>query len=99
MALKACLKPFELLLHVGVPVVFYVIICSLRKIGSYGSPSIAKKGLEVDYHLLLLLRKITPFDPWPQVISPSKPATLTAPEQPCVIRHCPPIPGTMFLNI
>lgn len=43
---------------------------------------VSQKGLEVDYHLLLLISKVTTFDPWPEVISPSQPATLTASKQP-----------------
>lgn len=43
---------------------------------------IAQKSLKVDDHLLLLVREVTTFDPWSQIICPSKPATLTTSEQP-----------------
>lgn len=38
---------------------------------------IAQQSLKVDYHLLLLVCEVAAFDPWPEVISPSKSATLT----------------------
>lgn len=48
---------------------------------------IAKKGLEVDDHLLLLITKATPFNPRPEIISPPEPTTLAASKQTCKIKH------------
>lgn len=99
MAIKPCLELSELLFQVGVPVIFYIIVSSLRKVGSYGSPSIAQKSLEVDYHLLFMIGEVTAFDTRPQIICPSKPAALTASQQTSVGRNWSPIPWTMFLNV
>lgn len=46
---------------------------------------ISQKSLKVDDHLLLVICEVTTLDPWPKVISPSKPATLTTSKQPCDI--------------
>jgi len=44
---------------------------------------VAKRGVELDDHLLLLLRDVPPLEIRPQVVDPSQPAALPAPQQPC----------------
>lgn len=88
----------ELLLEVSVPVVFNVIVCSLWKVRSYGRPSVAKKSLKVNNHLLFMVSKIPSLNPRAKIISPSQPATLTASKQPSIERNSPPITRAMLLN-
>lgn len=47
MAIKPCLELSELLFQVGVPVIFYIIVSSLRKVGSYGGPSAPIKKFSI----------------------------------------------------
>lgn len=72
------MHPFQLLFQVGVPIVLYIVIRSLWKVGSYGCPSVAQKSLEVNYHLLFMIGEVATLDAWAEVISPSQPAALTA---------------------
>jgi hypothetical protein len=49
----------------------------------HGWVPVAKRGVELDDHLFLLLRDVPPLEIRPQVVDPSQPAALPAPQQPC----------------
>lgn len=60
------------------------VLCVFWVQGGFGGYiPIAKKRLEVDDHLLLMFGEVTTFDARPEIISPSKPAALTASKQTC----------------
>ena len=55
------------------------VLCVFWVQGGFGGYiPVAKKGLEVDNHLLLMFSEVPTFDARPEIISPSKPAALTA---------------------
>jgi len=54
----------------------------MSRVSERGAP-VAKGGVELDDHLLLLLRDVPPLEVRPQVVDPPQPAALPAPQQPC----------------
>ena len=55
------------------------VLCVFLVHGEFvGYIPVAKKGLYVVIHLLLMFSEVPTFDARPEIISPSKPAALTA---------------------
>jgi len=57
----------------------------MSRVSERGAP-VAKGGVELDDHLLLLLRDVPPLEVRPQVVDPPQPAALPAPQQPCITK-------------
>lgn len=52
-AVSGCIQLIDLLLEMGIPIVLDVIVCSLRKVGSYGCPPTKKMNHRLGLGFLL----------------------------------------------
>lgn len=59
-----------------------VVYAEASRVSDRNAP-VAKGGVELDDHLFLLLRDVPPLEISPQVVDPSQPAALPAPQKPC----------------